>query len=272
MNFSYNEQEIKVLSYNVRIFNRWKWSNEKNSGNKAIEFIKNAKANIVCLQEFYSDSVNGLNTVDSIMINSSLQNVHISCTTSNNKIFHHGLATFSSYPIINKASVQLNEDENFCIYTDIQMGNDTVRIYNLHLESIHLGYDDYHLIENINNTDTINVKGIRNILGKLKRGYQKRASQANMIASHIETCKYSLIVCGDFNDTPVSYVYERLSANLLDAFCESGSGIGSTYINKYSTFRIDFILHSNDIQSFNYNSPQIKLSDHYPVQCSMQLK
>jgi len=266
------EQEIKVLSYNVRVFNRWNWSSEKNRGIKAINFIKRTKSNIVCLQEFYSSDMNGKNTVDSIMKNSSLQNVHVSYATKKNKIYHHGIATFTSYPIVNKGKVKLKRDENFCIYTDVQIDKDTIRVYNLHLESIHLGYDDYHLIESINNSDTLDVKGIRNILSKLKRGYQKRARQANVIAAHIETCRYPVILCGDFNDTPISYVYKRLTKNMKDAFREAGNGIGSTYINKFSTFRIDFLLHSPVFRSFNYHTPQVELSDHYPVQCSIQFK
>jgi endonuclease/exonuclease/phosphatase family metal-dependent hydrolase len=268
----HNKQDIKVLTYNVRVFNRWNWSKEKNLGMKTINYIKKTGSDIVCLQEFYSDESNGKNTVDSIKVNSKLKNAHISYATRNNKTFNHGIATFTSYPIVEKGKVKLKQDENFCIYTDLQIDKDTVRVYNLHLESIHLGYDDYHLIENINNTDTINVRGIRSILSKLKRGYTKRARQADVIAAHIETCQYPVIICGDFNDTPVSYVYKRLTKRMLDTFQESGNGIGSTYINKYSTFRIDFVLHSANLLSFNHRTPRIEFSDHYPVLCSLKLK
>ncbi len=268
----HNEQEIKLLTYNVRVFNRWNWSKEKNLGMKTINYIKKTGANIVCLQEFYSDDSNGKNATDSIISNSGLKYAHISYATKQNRTFHYGIATFTTYPIINNGKVKLKQDENFCIYSDLLIAEDTVRVYNLHLESIHLGYDDYHLIENINTTDTIDVKGIRSILSKLKRGYQKRARQADVIAAHIETCEYPVIICGDFNDTPVSYVYKRLSNKLMDAFCLSGNGIGSTYINKYSTFRIDFVLHSGMLLSFNHQTPRVEFSDHYPVLCSLILK
>ena len=270
--FEHNEQELKILTYNVRVFNRWNWSKEKNLGMKAINYIKKTSADIVCLQEFYSDKLNGKNTVDSIKSNSTLANAHISFATRRARTFNYGIATFTSYPIINKGKVKLKQDENFCIYTDLLIDKDTVRVYNLHLESIHLGYDDYHLIENINKTDTIDVRGIRNILSKLKKGYQKRARQADVIAAHIETCQYPAIICGDFNDTPVSYVYKRLTNSLVDAFRLSGNGIGSTYINKYSTFRIDFVLHSDKLLSFNHKTPRIEFSDHYPVMCSLKIQ
>lgn len=267
-----NEQEIKILSYNVRVFDRWHWSENKNTALEAFEFIKKSNANIVCLQEFYSSKLSGKNAEDSLIRGSVLKNSHISFTTKKDKKYNYGIATFTSYPILARGEVKLEKDENFCIYTDLLIDNDTLRVYNIHLESIHLGYDDYHLIENINNSDTFNVQGVKSILMKLKKGYQLRAQQADIIAAHTQKCPYPLILCGDFNDTPVSYVYHRLVQNKLDAFRESGNGISSTYINKFSTFRIDFIMHTTHLESFNYSTPRIELSDHYPVQCSMRLK
>lgn len=269
--FDVNEQEVKVLTYNVRVFDRWNWSSEKNRGMKTISYIKKAKSNIVCLQEFYSNSSNGRNTIDSIKSGSGLKYSHISFASKKRRKYHHGIATFSSYPIVGKGKVKSHTDENFCIYSDIKIDEDTIRVYNLHLESIHLGYADYDVIENINKNDTLDVRGIRSILTKLRKGYQKRTRQANVISAHIAKSKFPVLVCGDFNDTPVSYVYQRLTENLIDAFCVSGNGIGSTYINKFSTFRIDYILHSSQINSFNHSTPKIELSDHYPVKCSIQL-
>ena len=80
LQFNFNEKkinrskpEIKVLSYNVRVFNRWNWSNEKNRGIKAIKFIKKTASNIVCLQEFYSSKAKGRDALDSLMKNSGLR-------------------------------------------------------------------------------------------------------------------------------------------------------------------------------------------------------
>jgi endonuclease/exonuclease/phosphatase family metal-dependent hydrolase len=276
LSFNKNEidsqaQSIQVLSYNVRVFDLWNWSSEKNRARHTFRYIRKSKANIVCLQEFYSSNVKGKNARDSILNNSVLKYAHISYTIKNNKTYNHGIATFSSYPIVAKGNLKLQDGDNFCIYSDIQIGQDTIRVYNLHLESIHLGYDDYQLIENINSTDTIDVNGLKNIFLKLNRGFKKRARQSALISSHIEKCQYPVLLCGDFNDTPVSYVYKLLTEKLMDSFCESGNGIGSTYINRYSTFRIDYILHSSEFNSFNFITPHVELSDHYPVKCLIQL-
>ncbi len=265
------QKAIHVLSYNVRVFDLWNWSNEKNSANLTFDFIRKSKAKIVCLQEFYSSIAKGKNAKDSLTKNSVLKFAHISYTVKNNKTYNHGIATFSSYPIVAKGIIELKKGDNFCIFSDIEVGRDTIRVYNLHLESIHFGYDDYQLIENLNSSDTIDVKGIKNILKKLKRGYKKRSTQSALVSAHIEKCKYPIILCGDFNDTPVSYVYKQLTKKLLDSFCETGNGIGSTYINKFSTFRIDYILHSTTLKSYNFETPHIGFSDHYPVECIIEI-
>jgi endonuclease/exonuclease/phosphatase family metal-dependent hydrolase len=264
-------QKMKVLSYNVRIFDLWNWSLERHRSNKIFNFIKKSKANIVCLQEFYSKNETGKNAKDSLLINSGLKYCYIVYTKRNNRSTNYGIATFTSFPIINSGEIKMDEGDNFCIFTDLYINKDTIRVYNIHLASLHLGEEDYELIENINNNDTINVQGMRSIFWKFKVSYKKRAKQVNTIVSHLATCQYPVILCGDFNDTPISYAYQQLSNHLEDAFRLSGNGIGSTYINKYKTFRIDYILHSPNLKSFCYTSPHIRLSDHYPVQCYFEL-
>jgi len=269
--FNNSEEKIKFLSYNVRVFNLWNWSKEKNRALKTYNFIKNNNYNIVCLQEFYSSNNYGKNSLDSILKNSSLKYAHISYAKKGKKIYHHGIATFSSYPIINKGSVQINKNDNFCIFTDLLINQDTVRVYNLHLASLRLGYGDYQAIDNINNDTIINVKAYTNILSKLRKSYIERAHQANFISAHISKSKYPVILTGDFNDTPFSYTYNSIGKNMQDAFIKSGIGIASTYIHKFSTFRIDFIFHSASVNSYNFKRLKVKLSDHYPIECFFQI-
>ncbi|RLD80897.1 MAG: hypothetical protein DRJ10_06840 [Bacteroidetes bacterium] len=268
--FEKNEQQVKVLSYNVRIFNLWNWSSEKTRTTKTYNYIKNSKSNIVCLQEFYSNNTAGKNAKDTLLNSSILKYAHISFAKSKNKIYHHGIATFTSYPIIKKGIVQLEDYENFCIYTDLKIDKDTIRVYNLHLESIHLGHNDYQTIDNINNDTAVDVIKYTSILKKLRTGYIKRSRQVDIISAHVDKSPYPVIVCGDFNDPPFSYSYNRITRKLKDAFKESGNGISSTYIHKYSTFRIDYILHSPSLKSFNFKRLKVELSDHYPIESVFQ--
>ena len=270
--FKTNQQKIKVLSYNVRVFNLWNWSKEKNRAIKTYHFIKNTNADIVCLQEFYSSNRYGKNSIDSLTNNSQLQYKYVSFAKNKKKIYHHGIAIFSKYPIIKQGNVQLGNYENFCIYADIKVNTDTLRIYNVHLASIHLGNDDYQAIDNINNDTAINVVKYTNILKKLKKAYVKRARQADIISGHIKQSPHEVIVCGDFNDSPVSYAYHQISHSLNDAFKRSGWGISSTFIHKLSAYRIDYILHSPNLKSYNYHRVKVELSDHYPIECDFLIE
>lgn len=259
------KNNIKVLTYNVRVFNRWNWLKDKDIVIQTVDYIKQSEANIVCLQEFYSNPLGNNNIVDSIKDKANLINAHVSYAVKNNKPSNYGIATFTNYPIIGKGSVESSKNSNFCIYSDVIIKGETIRIYNIHLESIHLGYDDYDLIKNINKTDTINVKGIRSIYAKMEKSFKKRAIQADLISQSIANCKYPIILCGDFNDTPVSYVYQTILGTLTDSFSESGNGIENTYISTFPAFRIDFIFHSVHLQSLYHKTDHINFSDHYPV-------
>jgi endonuclease/exonuclease/phosphatase family metal-dependent hydrolase len=114
--------------------------------------------------------------------------------------------------------------------------------------------------------------GSRRIFDKLKTAFAIRASQVDNLSYSISQSPHPVILCGDFNDTPNSYAYQQLTANLKDAFMESGKGFGNTYIGKLPSYRIDFILHDDHFASWNFYRELINLSDHYPVTCIIGMK
>ncbi|MBP7497961.1 MAG: endonuclease/exonuclease/phosphatase family protein, partial [Bacteroidales bacterium] len=110
--------------------------------------------------------------------------------------------------------------------------------------------------------------GSRNIISRLKRAYIKRAAQVDIVNKHIAKCTYPVIVCGDFNDTPLSYSYKSIikSKKLKDSYIEAGNGFSQTYAGTaFPSFRIDYILHSSVFKTLNYSRDKIYFSDHYPV-------
>lgn len=267
-----SNKDLKVMSYNSMLFDLYNWSKNAQSRNIILNMLHEENPDILCLQEFYtSEQKNDFNNIDTVKNLLGTTYFHTEYTTTLRELDHWGIATFTKYPIIKKGKIQFNtRTNNICIYTDVIIHQDTVRIYNMHLQSISFTKADYKFIDQLQ-TDTIDTKDevekSKNILRRLKRAFVKRAKQAEIIAAHIETCKYKVILCGDFNDTPASYVYNTIRGSLKDAFVESGSGFEQTYAGKFPRFRIDYILFSPQFTAKDYHHLTETLTDHYPVIC-----
>ena len=264
---------IKILSYNVRLFDLYSWKSNHANRNKIFTFLAQENADILCFQEYYYQKDGKFPTTDTLVKFLSANNVHASFPTINKDNCFFGIATFSKYPIVNKGEITFKGTANLCIYTDILLFGDTVRIYNNHLESVRLGEEDYQLIDKLDfNVDSSEVKDTKHIMRRLKRAFVKRSVQVDKISAHIASCPFPVIVCGDFNDTPVSYAYHCMSRGLKDSYYEAGKGIGSTYNGKLPWLRIDFIFHSPKFKAYDYRIPHVDLSDHFPVVCMIGKK
>lgn len=264
------EKGIKIMSFNVRVFDLYNWTGNTETRNKIFELIREEAPDIICFQEFfYSEKKDYFNTRDTLLQFQEAKNVHAEYTKTVLDTHHFGIATFSRFPIVGKGKVALaSMGNNLCIFSDIKINGDTFRIYNAHLASIHFARSDYKFLDEIAQVETgEQVKGIRQIIKRIKVALIKRASQADAISKHISESPYRVIFCGDFNDTPLSYAYSTISNNLKDAFVESGNGTGATYIGKFSPFRIDYILHSKSLVSSGFETIPEELSDHYPISC-----
>ncbi|MBL4624261.1 MAG: endonuclease/exonuclease/phosphatase family protein [Flavobacteriales bacterium] len=258
---------FKVMSYNVRLFDLYNWSNNKQTRNKMFELVDEQNADILCLQEFfYSEKKGYFNTLDTLIEFQKAKNYHTAYTAT--KLKHNfGIATLSKFPILYRGTVKLeNAKNNICIYTDILVNTDTIRIYNMHLASVHLGKENYEFIEHINSQETEEqIDGSKKIAELLKNAFVRRAKQSKTIATHIAQSPYHVVVCGDFNDTPSSYAYRTISKDLCDGFIDSGSGIGASYNSSIPIFRIDYILHDEGLCSSNFKTISEDLSDHFPI-------
>ena len=107
---------------------------------------------------------------------------------------------------------------------------------------------------------------MRSIVERLVENNRKRALQADAIADFLEKSPYQTIVCGDFNDVPLSYTYNRIARGLDDTFSKQADGFAYTYNTRYRLLRIDNILVSPSIEVVSYEvDNKVDLSDHYPV-------
>ena len=258
------------------LFDLYNWSHNRQSRKIIFEMFKNETPDILCLQEYYtSENPKSYNNADTLVSFLKTKNMHAEYTTTLRETDHWGILTLTKYPIVKKGKIVFDtKSNNICIYTDVLINTDTVRIYNTHLASISFGKKEYKFIDDLNNNEYNNTGLVesKNIIKRLKNGFLKRTEEAEMIAAHMNTCKYKIILCGDFNDTPSSFAYHLLSQNLNDAFKEAGNGIGKTYHGNLPLLRIDYILHSSDMECINYTRIPESLTDHYPIYCYLRLK
>lgn len=270
-----SESAIKVMSHNVRLFDLYLWQDDRSTRNEIFKLIRQENADILCLQEFYfsEDQSYEFKTLDSLLTYPGNKFVHdeYSFIKGPNK---WGIATFSRFPIIGRGRVPFETgDHNICIYTDIKTPTEIVRVYNFHLASIRLEKVDYKTIDDVYANSFSSYLGNEQLLiNKLKSAFQRRADQVEKIKNSIKSSPYKVIVCGDMNDTPTSYAYKQLSEGLTDSFLSAGRGLGQTYIGKFPSFRIDYILHDPSFTAQRYETLPQKLSDHHPITSHIKLQ
>ena len=262
---------MKVMSFNVRLFDLYNWFHSSETRNKIFDFLKNESADIVCFQEYYSSDrkladFNSNKLLPSVL---SAPYSYTEYTVTLRDSDHWGIAIFSKHKIINRKAIHFEKrGGNIFIYADILAGSDTIRVFNTHLESIRFRNEDYRYLTNLrNDIEQDEMAGGVKILSRLKRAYAKRARQVDMLKAEIEKSPYPVILAGDFNDTPSSYTYHQIAGGLKDSFRESGGGFGKTYAGLFPSFRIDFLFHSEDLSSSHYFTHRKKMSDHFPITC-----
>ncbi len=257
--------DIRVMSYNVRNFDLYHWSNSADALHGIIETISTSNPDIVCLQEFYNADTGKFQTIQQLVSAAGLPYYHFE-KKSKKKGRAWGTAIFSRYPVTGHGTVKFdNKTQNSCSYADIRLDSIYVRVFNIHLQSIYLSRQDYQYLDDISENQEVQVKPTREIFSKLKRAYIYRGEQALDIEKRIVESPYPVIVCGDFNDAPASFAYHTLSNQLQDTFLEAGWGISPTYSGFPEIFRIDYIFADPTFRVLSYKTICEKYSDHYPV-------
>jgi endonuclease/exonuclease/phosphatase family metal-dependent hydrolase len=262
------EGDMRVMTWNVRQFDRYQWLEGAATRDAALDELGRTELDVICLQEMFDDRRrNPFVTVRSVQRAAGLDQIHAAFEDNIDHGGVLGVMTLTRYPILRKVKMEFPEDPgNGAILTDVRVGDDTVRIVNAHLSSLRLEREDYDAVR-----EGPDAESGRRLLGRLNAAWAKRATQVAQLRGAIEASPHPVLLCGDFNDTPVSYALNALrSAGLTDAFAEAGAGFGGTYIGDLPPMRIDYILHSDEFEALRVEEGEAVLSDHRWVQAVVQ--
>ena len=249
---------LNVATYNVAAFGR------EASGFKAEDILsemKKQQVDILCMQEYLNTSGDKLNS-DSYKVYFK----HMA-------VGRNDMVIYSRYPIKETKTIDFGPGtNNSAMWADVDVNGKTIRVVNAHLETTGFNRTLYHAAKNKVQGIPIQENAlIRSIYGNYTMGMTRRAGQAKMVAEEINKSVNPVIVCGDFNDVPYSYVYNMMLGNLSDGFKECGEGLMNTFRGKKAV-RIDYIFHDKSLIGKRYYKKELSYSDHYPVFMQLHIK
>lgn len=234
-------KDLKVMSYNVKSFDLFHNTKEGNPSINGFDYITSIAPDVLLVQEYYQSS--------KIKLDFPYQYIK-----KQNIGGRFGMAIYSKFKIINSGSLDLKKTGNNIIFVDILKEKDTIRIYNLHLESLRI--KPYE--ENFGEKDS------KKLIDRISLTFKKQADQTALFLAHEKKWKGKKIVGGDFNNTAYSWVYNQIGNNKIDAFISAGKGFGKTY-RYFLPTRIDFIFTDIRANISTFKTFDVKYSDHYPI-------
>jgi endonuclease/exonuclease/phosphatase family metal-dependent hydrolase len=258
VNLPENSNDFKVMSYNVRLFNLFHWIDDVNVTQNIRGFINDQNPDILCIQEYSTNANVNLRVYK-----------HQFVLMLGNKI-KTGQAIFSKFPIVNSGNIVFPKSNNNAVFADIKKGKDTIRVYNIHLESLKITPD----VDEINKgTNDIDQQKSMALARRISKAFTAQQLQAELIKTHKESCKYPVLICGDMNNSAYSYVYRNIRGTLKDSFEEAGSKFGETYSFKFYPARIDYIFADPKFKVKQFTSfPEFKNSDHFPIMSRLEME
>lgn len=233
---TYPRSAIKVMSYNVRSFID---DNGERSIDSMVAIIKGVNPDILCLQEFgfreaLDTLLRPLNKLPKTLSRTNLSP-----------------AIYSRYPIIR---AQRADSMREVLWADVVVREDTFRVFNVHLHSTEIRRTDNNYLENHEYLeDGESEHHVRDMIHRLSENNKLRAIHVDTVVRMMKSSPYPMIVCGDFNDVPISNTYRRMSRRLRDAFREQGRGYAHTYRGFFDMLRIDHVLASKDFTVLSYD-------------------
>ena len=279
-----NAKKLKIITYNTQLFGLYQNESSVDIVNTEympamdsfLQVLKKENADVVCLQEVYAKA-GGLKALALFLKAEGGYDHSQTYTLSERRPY--GMIVLSKYAIKRWKPLPLGSNTgNMAMWFDIEipseyafLRNAQIRIYNLHLQSFRFAKKDFEVMQKQKEQKEIDLEGSKGIISRLRLGYQRRAQQVGIVKQSVLNCDLPKVICGDFNDIPVSYSYRQLSAGMRDAFVEAGRGLETTYKGSMPSFRIDYVLFDNPMRALNYQSINEVPSDHILLVAELQV-
>lgn len=244
-----SENSITVMSYNVRLFNIYEWLKDGHIDDKIVDLVQTESPDIIAFQEFHKKQEASFKFYPY---------KYVALKGRNEKT---GQAIFSKFPIIHKGSLKFPNTPNNAIYIDIVQNNDTIRVYNLHLESLRINPKE----------EEFSQENSERLVKRMANTFKMQQSQAELFEINRKNCAYKKIILGDFNNTQFSNVYKTIKGNMKDAFVEAGSGFGKTLDYPFFPMRIDFIMADQTFTVNTFKTFSQHYSDHFAIKSVITL-
>ncbi|SHG42888.1 endonuclease/exonuclease/phosphatase family protein [Winogradskyella jejuensis] len=238
---------FSVMNYNVRLFNVFNWLPSKTVEADILKFVKSESPSIISFQEYRKSE------------NFTLEGYEKFEYVFGDKV-KSGQAIFSKFPIVNSGSIAFPNTSNNAIFVDVVKQKDTVRIYNLHLQSSKVS----------TKVSELQKEGSEQLTKRIGEVFKMQQTQAELVLKHRDKCPYKTIITGDFNNTAYSYIYDKIKGDFQDAFKVAGNGFGKTFDFNIIPLRIDFILVDDAFTVNGFKNYDVKLSDHYPIKAVLK--
>ena len=258
------EDVITVMSYNVGSFHIGGFPSDSLK-DIVIEEIRKIKPDIICLQEI---SFAFTDTLERLFPFYEFHSHHYK--NSSKRI--NGMTILSKYEILERGNIAFKSSYNLSMYSDIVIVEDTIRVFNNHLESYALSFKS--LIKRLKTKDTTTQMAtdeIYEVHKKIGKTVLRRTLQVDSLAKLIDSSPYPTMICGDQNETPMSYAYTTLASGHKDSFKEAGKGFGATFTIFYPLIRIDYIFAPPTSTVLSHKTLKWPHSDHYPIIAEISL-
>ncbi len=254
-------QMLSVISYNVHGFQGLGGSKSQSDTNARafLDLVREYNPDILCLQEY--SSAKKVRVTDSLILMG--YNHHHGSQGKNTK--PSGTVVFSKLPITFVKRIDHN-----MLLVELLHGEQNFRICCVHLDSYALDDTDREEIEQMLHGE---MKPESRMLDKVKETILKHETEwEEKLEPIVSESTVPILMVGDFNDIPSSWLYAQVSKHLDDTFCDKGLGLCRTYNGDgFPHFRIDYIFRSKEFQTLSYKRIKTDISDHYPVISSLEL-